>query len=154
VDEKTLINRLNWFYSLELNQVDLYTAQSKSVNDIYLSKVLARTAVIEQQHVDNIAAEIKKRGFTPTFLGDVLGPILGKVAGKLSGVMGPKTILEMDIALETRAMKDYKNLIMRVGDESLFDLLWDNLIDEDLHTAWFANKLRELSRRIVIATDE
>lgn len=154
MDEETLINKLNWFYSLELNQVDIYTAQSKSANDIYLSKVLARTAAIEQQHVNGIAAEIKKRGFTPTFLGDVLGPMLGTFAGTLSGATGPKAILELDIALETRAMRDYKNLIIRVGDESVFDLLWDNLIDEDLHTAWFANKLRELSRRIVTAADE
>lgn len=154
MDEKTLINKLNWFYTLELNQVDLYTAQSKAVDDIYLSKVLARAAIIEQQHVDNIAAEIKKRGYTPTSLGDVLGPILGKAAGTLSGAMGPKAILELDIALETKAMQDYRNLIMRVNDESLFDLLWDNLIDEDLHTAWFANRLKELSRKVVVATDE
>lgn len=143
--EKELITKLNWFYSLELNQVDLYTAQAHAVEDIYLAKTLARISVIEQQHVDNMAAEIKKRGAEPTMLGDVISPLLGKTTGFLSGLVGAKAILKLDITLEEKAMKDYKDLIVRVGnDRHLFDVLWDNLIDEDIHTAWFANKLREL----------
>ena len=44
-------------------------------------------------------------------------------------------------------MKDYKDLILHVGeDEDLFNLLWSNLIDEDLHTAWFSNKVKELEK--------
>lgn len=40
-------------------------------------------------------------------------------------------------------MRDYKDLIVKIGDNrELSDLLWANLIDEDLHTAWFANKLK------------
>ncbi|MDI6710529.1 MAG: hypothetical protein QMC81_09305 [Thermoanaerobacterales bacterium] len=50
--------------------------------------------------------------------------------------------LRAEITLEEKAMKDYKDLFVRVGNEHLFDTLWDNLIDEDLHTAWLANKLR------------
>jgi len=146
VREKELIAKLNWFYSLELNQVDLYTAQAHAMEeDIYLAKTLARIAAIEQQHVDNMAAEIKRRGAEPTKLGDVISPLLGKTAGYLSGLAGPKAILKLDITLEEKAMKDYKDLIVRVGDDQhLFDVLWDNLIDEDIHTAWFANKLCEL----------
>lgn len=143
--EKELVTKLNWFYSLELNQVDLYTAQAHAMEDIYLAKTLARIAAIEQQHVDNMAAEIKRRGAEPTRLGDVISPLLGKTAGFLSGLVGPKAILKLDITLEEKAMKDYKDLIVRIGnDPHLFDVLWDNLIDEDIHTAWFANKLREL----------
>jgi len=145
VHEKELVTKLNWFYSLELNQVDLYTAQAHAMEDIYLAKTLARIAAIEQQHVDNMAAEIKRRGAEPTRLGDVISPLLGKTAGFLSGLVGPKAILKLDITLEEKAMKDYKDLIVRIGnDPHLFDVLWDNLIDEDIHTAWFANKLREL----------
>lgn len=144
--ERELLFKLNWFYSLELNQVDLYTAQAKSMEDIYLAKTFARIAAIEQQHVDNIAAEIRRRGAEPTMLGDIIFPILGKTAGALSGMLGPRAVLKIGIDLEEKAMKDYKDLIMRVNDEKLFRVLWDNLIDEDLHTAWFANKLKELDR--------
>ncbi len=138
--------KLNWFYSLELNQVDLYTAQAHALEDIYLAKTFARIAAIEQQHVDNLAEEIKKRGKEPTYLGDIISPLLGKTAGTISGLLGPKLMLKMDITLEEKAMHDYKNLILHVGnDRHLFDILWDNLLDEDLHTAWFANKLKEFA---------
>ena len=147
MNERELVAKLNWLYSLELNQVDIYTAQARAVEDIYLAKTFARIAAIEQQHVDNMAAEIKRRGAEPTKLGDVISPLLGKTAGFLSGLAGPKAILKLDIDLEEKAMQDYKDLIIKVGfDRHLFDVLWDNLIDEDIHTAWFANKLKELER--------
>jgi len=147
VDRGTLIRRLNWFYSLELQQVDLYTAQSRAMDDIYLSKTLERVAVIEQQHVDNIAEKIRELGGEPTLLGDIAAPLLGKFMGKVTGFIGPIMVLKTDIALEEKAMRDYKDLILKAGqDEELFSLLWANLIDEDLHTAWFANKVKELER--------
>ncbi|RJQ25676.1 MAG: ferritin-like domain-containing protein [Peptococcaceae bacterium] len=144
MNEKELLARLNWFYSLELNQVDLYTAQAHAMEDIYLAKTLARVAAIEQQHVDNMAAEIKKRGAEPTRLGDAVAPLLGKASGTVVGILGAKAVLKTNIALEKKAMKDYKDFISRVEDDShLLNILWDNLIDEDLHTAWFTNKLKE-----------
>ena len=147
MDRGTLIRRLNWFYSLELQQVDLYTAQSRAMDDIYLSKTLERVAVIEQQHVDNIAEKIRELGGEPTLLGDIAAPLLGKFMGKVTGFIGPIMVLKTDIALEEKAMRDYKDLILKAGqDEELFSLLWANLIDEDLHTAWFANKVKELER--------
>lgn len=137
--------RLNWFYSLELNQVDLYTAQSKRQEDIYLQRVLERVAGIEQQHVDNIAAQIKSLGGIPTKLGDVLAPITGQIAGKILAGIGTVAVLKANIKLEEKAMQDYKNFLLQAGgDRELFNLLWNNLIDEDLHTAWFVSKLREL----------
>lgn len=129
-----------------MQQVDLYDAQAKAAEDIYLSKTLARIAIIEQQHVDNLAAEIKRLGGEPTVLGDVIAPILGKAIGTLTAALGPQMILKIDITLEEKAMKDYKDMILQVGnDPRLFKILWDNLVDEDLHTAWFANKLRQIA---------
>ncbi|WP_027365809.1 demethoxyubiquinone hydroxylase family protein [Desulfotruncus alcoholivorax] len=146
MNQKELIARLNWFYSLEINQVDLYKAQSNAVeDDIYLAKTLSRVAVIEQQHVDNMAEAIKMLGVEPIKLGDVISPLVGKTAGMITGLAGPKLMLKANITLEEKAMRDYKDLIIRIGNiEHLFNVLWDNLIDEDLHTAWFANKLKEL----------
>ncbi len=145
MDIEKVIHNLNWFYSLELNQVDLYIAQSKSVEDLYLKKTLERIAVIEQQHADNIADKIKELGRKPTKIGDFLGPLSGKITGKITGLAGAIAILKVDITLEEKAMADYKDFILKSGSsKELFDLLWSNLIDEDLHTAWFANKLKEL----------
>lgn len=140
-----LIHKLNWFYSLEMNQVDLYLAQSKNVDDYYVKKLFERTAEIEQGHVDHIAQMIKVLGREPSHLGEVIGPITGKVAGTITGKTGLMNMLRIDIALESKAMADYKNAIAEyASDRNLYDLLWSNLIDEDLHTAWFERKLQEL----------
>lgn len=149
MNTKEIIAKLNWFYSLELNQVDLYIAQSKKVEDIYISKVLERASYIEQQHVDNIAAQIKKMGSTPTVLGDIIAPIIGKTGGNITASFGVVPLLKADILLEQKAMNDYKDFILKVGkDSELFSLLWANLIDEDLHTAWFINKVQELESQL------
>jgi len=145
MNKDRLFAKLNWFYSLELNQVDMYTAQATAVNDPYLSKGLTRVASIEQQHVDNIAAEIRRLGGEPTRLGDVVAPILGKTLGTLTGALGSSIMLRTDISLEKKAMSDYQDMILAVGnDPRLSAVLWDNLIDEDLHMSWLANRLGNL----------
>ncbi len=144
MDAGQLIHRLNWFYSLELSQVDLYSAQSKQADGVYIPQVLERVAAIEQQHVDNIAAKIEELGGKPTVLGDVLAPITGKIAGTVTGSLGTIALLKTDIFLENEAMREYRDLILKVGDPDLLHLLRSNLIDEDLHTAWFADTVREL----------
>ncbi|MGQ9825282.1 MAG: ferritin-like domain-containing protein [Desulfotomaculales bacterium] len=125
--------------------MDLYTAQSRRQEDICLQRVLERVAGIEQQHVDNIAAQIKRLGGTPTKIGDVLAPIAGQTAGKALARIGTAAVLRTNIRLEEMAMRDYKDFLLKAGgDRELFNLLWNNLIDEDLRTSWFASKLREL----------
>lgn len=145
MDDKAIINKLNWFYSLELNQVELYTAQRKSVQDIYIKKALERVAVIEEGHVKNISEMIKQYGGKPTVLGEIAAPLTGKIAGSVTGLAGVANLLKADILLEQKAMADYKDFIMKAGNNpALFDLLWSNLIDEDLHAAWFSNKVEEI----------
>ena len=148
LDSQLLIKKLNWFYSLEVNQVDLYTMQSKHVSDIYIRQVLRRVAEIEADHVKNIGDKIRQLGGKPTIIGEKLAPLTGKVAGFATGVAGTISLLKADIALEERAMQEYKGFILTTGpDQHLFELLWGNLIDEDLHTAWFTNKLKEIESR-------
>lgn len=101
--------------------------------------------MIEQQHVDNIAGKIRDLGKEPTRLGDVLAPFLGELAGKASALAGPQGLLWLDIRLEEKAMTDYKQFLLKAGgEEGTLDILWNNLIDEDLHAAWLANKLKDL----------
>ncbi|MDN5326204.1 MAG: hypothetical protein PWP41_900 [Moorella sp. (in: firmicutes)] len=146
MDEKTLLRSLNWFYSLEIDQADLYKTQARVAGDIYLRQLLTRVAEIEQEHIINLEAEIRRRGATPTRLGSLIAPVLGVAAGTILNWTNPRTVLRANITLEEKAMADYKGLLLRVGQKPLFDLLWRHLIDEDLHTAWFSNKLKELDR--------
>lgn len=143
---ETLISKLNWFYSLELNQVDYYNAQSKTFKGRYSGLVFERCAYIEQNHVDNIGEKIKALGSKPTVLGDLISPILGKVAGELISMTGLEETLAIDIMIEQKAMKDYNDLIEKLhqdnnGDHELTKMLQYNFIDEHLHTEWFRTKI-------------
>ncbi|HHV71916.1 MAG TPA: ferritin-like domain-containing protein [Clostridia bacterium] len=140
-----LIQWLNWFYSLEQSQVELYATQAKSAEDPYLAQALERFADIEQDHVDNIAAFIKNLGGKPTSLGDVVAPIVGKTLGTLLNLSNVNLMLKINIVLENKAMSDYKDLIKKVETNSeLSSVLWANLLDEDLHSCWMERRLEKM----------
>lgn len=146
MDKEVLISKLNWFYSLELNQVDLYNAQSKAFKGRYSGIVLERCAFIEQNHVDNIGEKIKELGGKPTAFGDMISPIIGKIAGELISMKGLENTLAINIMIEQKAMKDYNSLILKLHqeeyrDEELIKILQHNFVDEHLHTEWFRTKI-------------
>ena len=146
MDTDTLISHLNWFYSLELNQVDLYNAQSKAFKGRYSGLVFERCAYIEQNHVDNIGEKIKDLGGKPTVLGDIISPIIGRVAGELISMTGLEDTLAINIMIEQKAMKDYNHLIEKLyhdkyDDKELTKMLQHNFVDEHLHTEWFRTKI-------------
>jgi len=146
MDMDTLISKLNWFYSLELNQVDLYNAQSKTFKGRYSGIVFERCAYIEQNHVDNIGEKIKELGGKPTVLGDIISPIIGKIAGELISKTGLEDTLAINIMIEQKAMKDYNELIDKLhqdnyDDKELTKILQHNFVDEHLHTEWFRTKI-------------
>lgn len=149
MDKDKLIMRLNWFYSLELNQVDLYKSQSKAFKGEYAGLVFDRLSLIEQGHVENIGLKIKELGEKPTTIGDVVSPLIGHYAGKLIGTAKLEEVLKINTMIEQKAMKDYKELIEDLkaslyGSKDLIKLLQENFIDENLHTEWFKTKLSEL----------
>lgn len=140
-----VVSKLNWFYSLELNQVDLYYSQSKSFKGTYYGQVFERISYIEQQHVQNIGRKIRDLGGSPSLLGNVIAPIIGNIGGKMISLTGLDDTLKINILLEEKAMKDYKELIHQMEKENfsqeLIKVLQNNYIDEDLHTVWFKSYL-------------
>ncbi len=152
MNREDLIAKLNWFYSLELNQVDWYRVQSGNFIGSYESIIFERTADIEQEHVDKIAYQIRKLDGVPTKLGDILSPILGKVAGSLVSISGIENVLKADILLEQKAMTDYTELINTIQDDygaELKKILQHNLVDEDTHTAWFSMRLADYDNLVL-----
>jgi len=146
LDTGALISRLNWFYSLELNQVDLYNAQSKAFKGRYSGIVFERCAYIEQNHVDNIGEIIKELGGEPAVIGDIISPIIGKVAGELISMTGLEDTLAINILIEQKAMTDYNDLIEKLhqdnnSDTEIIRILQHNFVDEHLHTEWFRTKI-------------
>lgn len=146
MDQDTIISKLNWFYTLELNQVDLYKAQSKAFKGSYSGLVFERCSGIEQDHVDKLRDKIVALGGKPTVLGDVISPLVGKVAGELIAMTGLEDTLAINILLEQKAMTDYNELIKKLqqdkhSDHELMKILQHNFVDENLHTEWFRTQI-------------
>ncbi|NLM38205.1 MAG: ferritin-like domain-containing protein [Firmicutes bacterium] len=146
MEREDLLLKLNWFYCLEVGQVELYQAQSKKFKGSYESIVFERTALIEQEHVDLLAALIRELGGEPYLIGDVISPLFGGLLGKTLAFTGLQKTLQGNIRIENKAMADYVALHKEVGDEfgpQLQTVLEHNLVDEDVHTAWFARRLED-----------
>lgn len=143
MDREDLIRRLNWFYSLEMNQVELYKAQSRQFKDHYAGQVFERVALMEQSHVDNVASRIMSIGGNPTLLGEVASSIIGMSLGNLMSLTGLERALQLNIELERKAMSDYKKLVTDLvvsGEDPEGEFctqLKYNFVDEHLHTALF-----------------
>ena len=146
MNREELLAELNRFYNLELFQVDLYSKQSKTVDDIMLANTLERFAEVEEQHVDNIGNTIKDLGGKPAVITEFLAPIGGKVFGEMSRLPGLATMLKINIWLEDDAMTNYMQLILKVSnDQGLAKMLWHNLVDEDSHKTWFSKQLQGIT---------
>ncbi|HBL36411.1 MAG TPA: cytochrome B [Firmicutes bacterium] len=146
MEREDLMLKLNWFYSLEVSQVDLYKAQSQRFSGTYESIVFERTAVVEQEHVDKIAALIRAFGREPYKIGDVISPLFGGLLGRILAFSGLEKTLQANILIENKAMADYVALLQQVGEDfgdELLTVLQHNLVDEDVHTAWFAERLAD-----------
>lgn len=148
MDKQALINRLNWFYSLEITQVEHYMIQSRYYKDEEASTAMEHFSQVEQQHVDNISAEIRGLGAEPSKVGELAAPALGFVGGNILSVSGMENALKVNIKIEEMAVSDYQNLINTLNkdgyNEKLVKILQFNLLDEQLHILWFKNKLLEL----------
>lgn len=146
MQQEDLLRKLNWFYTLELSQVDLYVAQSKKFKGSYESIVFERMALVEQDHADYLAAVIRELGGEPHEIGDVISPLFGGLLGKTLAFTGLKKTLQGNLKIEKKAMADYVGLLKQVGAEfgpELQAVLQHNLVDEDVHTAWFARRLTD-----------
>ncbi|MGI6113544.1 MAG: ferritin-like domain-containing protein [Mahellales bacterium] len=143
MDIQYIIKKLNWFYVLELTQVDNYINQARLSNNLKLCRALERFAYIEQQHVNNISFQLARFGSKPTKTGSILSPWIGKIIGKTTPAMGAFLMLRLNIAIEQKAKSDYLKFINSVRDPYLLKVLWSNYIDEDLHATWMAKKSKD-----------
>lgn len=142
MDKKELLSKLNWLYNFALNMENLYMAQSKAFEGSYESIVFERMSYLEQQHIANIADKIEELGGKLTKSNDVISPII-ELTDHTDSL---ENILKANILIERKIMKDYTDLINLVRDDygtELKKILQHNLGDEDVHAAWFTQRLSD-----------
>lgn len=154
MDDKTLIKWLNWFYTLEMSQVNLYLNQAKKTNDDYIAHVLLKVAEIEAKHAEMFYNFIRKLGSKPFKLDSLISKIIGHVPGQITPITGTVNLFLYNYTLETIAIADYKKLLSDMEIKSnihqeLAEVLMNNMIEEDFHRLWFKDRresLKELKK--------
>lgn len=145
MEKEELLRTLNWFYTLELNQVRMYSNQREQTDDPHLARAFKKFAELEQGHVERIRELIENQGETPFLVGEVAGKITGSIAGHLAEFTDWNRTLEFNISLEKKAISDYKDLAEKVSDEEIREVLLDNMLEEELHAVWMADYINSHS---------
>ncbi len=144
MQQQEIVAQLQYFYSLERQQADMYTSQGRQQADRYLAEVFRAFADVEQLHAERVATLLRQISGSATVVGGTLGQLTGRATGWTSAMTGLANLLRLDIALERKAMSDYQHFLLRAGDPPHLAVLWTNLVEEDLHAAWMERKLARL----------
>lgn len=149
MEKSKLILRLKKFYLLEVYQVDLYSSQVESVDDIHLKRSYERKALIEQEHVDYFLKKIREFGSDVSPLTDSSFAAAGFLTGKAVSIMGLDERYKLGMATEGKAISMYFDFIRDTSqDPELNELnkqLWYFMVDEEHHQFWFKERLARLS---------
>ncbi|MFW6287587.1 MAG: demethoxyubiquinone hydroxylase family protein [bacterium] len=151
--DNTLIKWLNWFYTLEIGQVDLYLTQAKKSEDDYIAHVLLKVAETEARHAELFSDILNRMGTKPYKIDSLISYITGHIPGLITPLTGTANLFLYNYTLETIAIREYKNLIRSIDVKSdlhqdLVNILMSNLIEEDFHRIWFKDR-RESMKRLI-----
>ncbi len=143
---------LNWFYTLELAQVDLYLNQAKRCKDDYIARILTKAAEVELKHARGFEKFILDLQGHPTRIGELFSFISGFVPGTITPYLGKIAQFTYNYTLETIAIRDYKTLISHLEPENetrkmLLNFLVDNLIEEEFHRSWFIDEREKMKKK-------
>ncbi len=149
MNKNTLIKWLNWFYTLEVSQVDLYLTQAKNTEDDYIAHVLLKVAESEAKHAELFSDILNRLGSKPYKIDSLISYIAGHIPGQITPLTGTVNLFLYNYTLETIAIADYKKLLKMIEpktdlDQDLITILMSNLIDEDFHRIWFKDRRESL----------
>lgn len=152
MNKDKLLKWLNWFYTLEMSQVELYLNQAKKSNDGYIANALLKVAESEAKHAEQFKDIIEKMGSKPLLIGKLASRIIGYIPGQITPLVGTVNLFLYNYTLETIAINDYKLLLNSLDMNSkleyeLATVLFKNMIEEDFHRVWFTESLKRLKTR-------
>ena len=145
MDDKIIFS-LKEFYILEKFQVALYQSQADSATDEYYKKAFSKMVAIEQGHADYFATMLKQANEkVPQIVGSVFD-LTGELLGESVELLGRHHTCKLGAALESKAIKMYREFIRNANKKNLKDLkdtLIDYLLDEEFHTFWLVDYMNK-----------
>ncbi len=149
--QDTTLGLLNQFLLLEEGQVVFYSALTAKASNEELSRGLKRLAAVEANHVKNLKEKIACLSSDDNPFGPIkstaLEAGLGVFGGTVSiaeGIVGLKNLMNAGAFAESKAIADYRRALTKIQDPELRDMLWEHLIDEELHLLWLKKQAESI----------
>jgi bacterioferritin len=127
------LRTLRKLHNVERFAVEIYRTQIRAFTEKGIADRLKAAMATEQEHVTDLRARIGELGGSCSWLG-FLFQIAGKLLGFTTTLLGKMFLLNTDIWVERRAVKDYGDFLQKVDfDEKSRGLIQKNLEDEKAH---------------------
>ncbi len=124
---------LRKMHNLERFATEIYRTQITAFPEKEISDRLKIARDNEQEHTDNLKAQIEALGGKPSWQGFFF-QMAGNILGCFTRMMGKMFILKTDIWVENKAVKDYGAFLQKLNfDEESKALVQKNLEDEKVH---------------------
>ncbi len=135
---------LRFMYNMERFATQIYRTQRSAFKEKEIIDKLSAAADNEQQHVDYLKARIAELNGAPSRLG-FLFQMAGRTLGFVARIFGKLFILNTDIWVEKRAIKDYGSFLKKVDfDEKSVVLIEKIIADEKIHVSTWQHSIEIL----------
>ncbi len=141
-----VLEALNHDLRSELAAIEIYTAHAQALQDDPLAEGIRAILAVEQRHARDLTARIRELGGTPAEPGGV-ETIVGRATGAASAQATPLEMLQLELAEEQQAIRDYATQIAEImDDDETVALLEQNMADEMQHARWLKAQIARLRR--------
>mgnify|MGYP001067270267 FL=1 len=144
MDQAQIIDALNKDLRAELSAVEVYAAHAEAIPKESIAEGVRAILAVEQRHARDLVSRIRALGGTPVESGGV-ETVVGRSAGATSAQATTVEMLQLELAEEQQAIKDYAAQIAEImDDEETLDMLEEHLVDEIQHSRWLKAQIAVL----------
>ena len=139
------ISSLKFMYNMERFATQIYLTQRRVFDEEWVVKKLNAAAENEQEHVNVLRKRILELQGNRSRIG-FLFQAAARILGTIAGIFGKEFVLQVDVFVENRAIKDYGTFLNRVKfDEDTVKLINRVIADEVFHKDTWESSIEELT---------
>ena len=140
MDDKQLLTELNKILFLEHTHLGLYKSQLHLVKERDIKRAFVRFMEMEAEHINRLRDIIITLGGKPAIFSE-LGDLGGKILGITVDLTGTLSMLKTDYLIEKKSFEGYTNLIAKISDRKVADLIAVNSLEAHLMELWHGERV-------------
>jgi len=138
-----IVKELNKILFLEHTHLGLYKSQLHLTKVPDIKRAFIRFMEMEAEHIDRLRDIIITLDGKPAIFSE-LGDFPGKILGITVDLSGTTNMLKSDYFIEKKSFEGYSNLIAKISDRKLADLVSVNSLEAHLMELWLQERIEML----------